>query len=192
MTPEKTIRTFFGLGVDAATTQVIADYQQALKQKLKQSTVRWVEPSNFHITVHYLGNTTAKQITRLTNSMTTAVRQLECFTTGLHSAIAFPNENHPRVLALTADVNDSLLKLNTMVGACAVAENFAAENRVYRPHLSIGRVKKAIDEDIIQSVALPPLVLTVNELIYYQSLSTKNGVEYRPLHRFNLLESLDP
>jgi len=114
-----------------------------LQQSLRAhgADVRWVAIPSIHLTLKFLGDVDPGIIPKLTESLESAVRS-ECgFALRLHGLGCFPNQKSPRVVWCGIDgETESLSRLQHQVEIACAALGFAPENRVFHPHLTLGRV----------------------------------------------------
>ncbi len=135
----ETVRAFIALRLDPAVEAAIA----ALTDRLKAPNdgIRWVRPSNFHLTLFFLGPAVlrerlvpvAEALERL--AATTAPFDLEARGTGVS-----PNAARPRVIWIGLHASE-LMALAAGVAEAVERCGFQRERRGYLPHLTIGRVR---------------------------------------------------
>jgi 2'-5' RNA ligase len=105
--------------------------------------VKWVEPENLHLTLLFLGEVDARETPAVCRAAEQIGRRTKPFTLTLAGVGAFPTPRRPRTLivhvtegepeliALHHDLETPLLELGC----------YRREDRPYKPHLTIGRVK---------------------------------------------------
>ena len=90
-------------------------------------------------------------------------------------------------LTLRVDASDTLLKLQRDLVGALRREGFHTENRAYRPHLTLARLKGARRR--FNPPALPPIAtieFQAEELVLFESVTGGQASAYRPLQRFGL------
>lgn len=102
--------------------------------------VRWVPPERLHITLRFMGDTSAGAVSRLTGAAdmlsAEAPVRVDLTRTG-----AFPRRGAPRVYWIGV-VPAPLLRLRRLLDAALAREGIAPEPRSFAPHLTVGRVRQ--------------------------------------------------
>jgi len=155
------------------------------KQLLKDSKIKWSPIENLHITLRFLGTTPAYYIKSLSQALDNLAILSQPFTLAFTHTGYF-GEQKPRVLWLGIEKSQ---QLNTLFESLADALDqlgFANENRLYMPHLTLGRIKQIADMNTLnnltksQELGIPPF--TVKQISLFESISTDNGPVYKILH----------
>ena len=136
-----------------------------------------VAAMNLHLTLLFLGQTTAVQAAQLLDALTQA--ELPMFSVQLKQWLVWPG---PGVLCLAGEVDDpALAALYQQLLVCAAHCGFAPPQHSLKPHITLARHSKKLPE-------LPPLNIDLKPsgLILFHSESTPAGVCYRPLWQLPL------
>lgn len=160
-------RLFLGILPDAANASQLAVLLPQIAAPAKP-----VAASNLHLTLLFLGQSTALQARQLTDSL--AALSLPAFSVLLNEWLVWPG---PAVLCLAGEVTDpALAKLYQQLLEVAAASGFAPPQHGLKPHITLSRHCKTKPE-------LPQLqiLLQATTLVLFQSESTPQGVAYRPL-----------
>jgi 2'-5' RNA ligase len=165
-------RLFVALGATeiAAAAQV---YMKKLKINFSQREidVQWVPSDNWHITLHFLGETAAGKISEIEQHLAEICRQSPVFKLKISNFGAFPDPHEARVVWAGVQRSQALLDLQSAVEASLAPMGFAPEDRDYWPHLTVGRLKN--HKNVVD--ALSPVVrkslgsLEVKEVRLYES-----------------------
>ena len=141
MSSEKKIRAFLAIDPPAEVLREIEKIQQALK-KTCPFDVRWVNPEGMHLTLKFFGNVSEEDIIAISrivekNTSARAPLLLEVKKLGL-----FPSLKRPKVLwiGLEGDI-PPLLVLQKKLEDGFEEAGFEREERPFRPHLTLGRIK---------------------------------------------------
>jgi len=136
----KVIRTFVAVLLAEDLRQKIAQVQGEVKKLAPD--VKWVAPENIHVTLKFLGNVRESEIGDVCDAVSEAARTVPAFELSVSGLGAFPNPARARVVwvgidrgreelaGLAAGVDDRLVKLG-----------FEREDRAFKAHITIGRVK---------------------------------------------------
>ncbi|PWK07470.1 RNA 2',3'-cyclic phosphodiesterase [Tumebacillus permanentifrigoris] len=181
-------RYFLGVDVpaDVCGPELIA-LQKRLEPHL--DVKRWYNPDQLHLTVQFMGNLEAAQVTQLIELVEAATRGLPAFELELGEVGWFP-----RAKVVWCGVQGAMNALQELqrnvVQALSTAFQVDSYNHgAFRPHITLGRLHSADVAFRPESVASPPSGMTwrVGGLHLYESVSAgKNGPQYPIRHRFAL------
>lgn len=134
-------RTFVAISVSQSTRRSLVTMQQALAGQGFRA--RWTFPEQFHVTLKFLGEIDAASVDRLILAVAEAVATRRPFELAFQGAGAFPDWTRPRVLWARVTIgSEALIDLAHEVETAAVQAGFAPSDRPFRPHLTLGRVKR--------------------------------------------------
>lgn len=179
-------RVFIAINLPKSAMDEISILIAKLEKKLKY--VKWTETGNLHITLQFLGNLVNKKIENLIK----ALEKLEGRYNGemtfkLGNLNTFPNTHNPKILYLESkqQTGTSVLKLYKEILDELIRLNLEIDLRKWFPHITIGRVKEKIDNDIFKRYAVAENFLyTVNSFELMESQLTGNGPIYRVIKSF--------
>ena len=179
------MRLFLGFLPAAAERKVYGVCQRlANADKLP---LNWAPMENWHVTVAFLGNVEPQALVSLDAAVAPAVAKFSPFAFTLSALEWFPSVTKPRLLALRVDACDSLVALQRDITGALRREGFHTENRPYRPHLTLARLKGSRKR--FNPPALPPIVpfdCQPEELVLFESLPGKRAPVYRPVRTFEM------
>lgn len=150
--------------------------------------VRVLEPELVHLTLCFIGNRPAEEITLACGALESfAAAPLGELTTG--APLWLPPRN-PRALAVEVHDEDGLLAAlqAALVREMAAACDFEAEHRRFRAHLTVARLRPGAAPRDRRLEPTPALSFTPRELVLYRSWLAPQGPTYEPLAR----RALDP
>jgi 2'-5' RNA ligase len=131
-------RLFIALPLDETTQSTL--HEAATDADLP--ALRTTPPHNLHLTLRFLGETPADAIADLVAMLGGWTRELSPFdlrTTG--RLMLFPGERRPRILAAEIEPDPKLMHLAERVERACQEAGFPAEQRPFRPHITLGRFK---------------------------------------------------
>jgi len=104
--------------------------------------VGWVAIPSIHLTLKFLGEVDPEIIPKLAEFLEAASEPEHGFELRLRGLGCFPNQKGPRVIwcGIEGDA-DALLKLQLKVERACNEFGFPPEDRSFKPHLTLGRVK---------------------------------------------------
>jgi 2'-5' RNA ligase len=135
------IRTFISVNLDAA----LHDSIDTLIKKLSASNagVKWVAPDNVHLTLKFLGNIEERRLPEIYAACERAVAEAEPIELDVCAMGCFPNMNRPRVVWVGIEKGaEALHQLQRRLEDELDKIGFPREDRKFKAHLTIGRVKK--------------------------------------------------
>lgn len=108
--------------------------------------VRWQPSHQFHITLKFLGETQDEQLQQLRAELQ-AVDQ-SAFNVTIQGLGTFPEKGNPRVIWAGVKKTERLEQLQESVENACVKAGFKKELRSFTPHITLGKVKGAITQEI--------------------------------------------
>jgi RNA 2',3'-cyclic 3'-phosphodiesterase len=190
------MRLFIGIELPDVLRNNVAAVASRVREDIARvapdAQVRWVPPSNLHITIWFLGEVREPRVEPLIAALTPPL-DARSFTLRIGGGGAFPQSGPPRAIWLgLASGREGLIAVHGQLRGRLVPLGFAAEARPYSPHLSIGRVKDARPpdgramRDRLGKVAADLGECEVRCATLFVSRPTRTGAEYQPLCRVQL------
>jgi len=127
-----------------------------------RSDIRWLEPSDYHVTVKFLGDTTRQDAMRLSQAAESIANHAAPFDIRQAPAGAFPSLTNPGVLWAGVAPNPKLKTLAASLETAAASVGFPAERRPYRPHITLARAGVRL------ALATPPIEPAFDTLVARQ------------------------
>jgi 2'-5' RNA ligase len=143
---QETVRSFIAIELTDEARGGLARLQRELKEILPQNTVRWTLPENIHLTLHFLGDVALDDADEISRAVCDVSATHTPFSLDLSSLGCFPNTRRPRIIWVgLSGETDTLGALQKKLGErLNEAVGFQPESRSYSPHLTIGRLRKAV------------------------------------------------
>lgn len=136
-----THRLFIAVELPGALREELADLQQRLKRD--QPPVRWVEPEAMHLTLWFLGDVPGDQVVHLKMAMMLSLAGQQAVRVQLGAPGAFPNLQRPQVIWVGLAEGETHLRVWYEALACRLLSlGFHPDHRPFRPHLTLGRVRR--------------------------------------------------
>ena len=150
--------------------------------------VRWVEPHNLHLTLKFLGDVDLLDIPELSEAVTGAVAELPPFEIEALAAGAFPDLHNPRTVWLGIGRGaEEMVELHGAVERALTTLGFRREQRRFRPHLTLGRVRGTglgnleLSERLGKLADFPGGMSSVEEVVVFSSELGRDGSVYEVL-----------
>lgn len=191
MADEPRTRVFLALAPPMGIRKQIGTVQTRLRQQWRGG-VRWVHLRDIHLTLKFLGGITAREIA----TVCATVREITATAAPLALEVcrlgAFPNVKKPRVLWLGfhGDIAP-LMQLQRVIDERLASCGFEIEERPFRPHLTVARLKtprtlSGLEDVVEQGAEFTAGRFTARELTLMKSELTPRGAVYTALARFPL------
>ncbi|OGT37783.1 MAG: 2'-5' RNA ligase [Gammaproteobacteria bacterium RIFCSPHIGHO2_12_FULL_37_14] len=162
-----------------------------LKKKSKTNAIRWSILENLHITLQFLPEVHSEHLDRLIQNvrdqLQDKVKSVKLIFDGLE---LFPNPYRPRVIVLKVISQENLTQLSALIGHGIKASNYELEQRPFRAHLTLGRIKHPHDINLnflADCRNFSVEAMDINEVILFRSEPLPEGSRYRVLERINFI-----
>lgn len=178
-------RLFFAVPISDEARDELARTQEQMKKQFRWSKVSWVAPEILHITLHFLAEVHIHLISKLVSE----VNQLampQSFELTLDGADAFPSKKDPHILVVYTSIHPFLLVLRKRLADVLVANGLPIDERPFRPHMTLGRVRSRAEVLQPAQIITRPISFLIESVILFESEQTPNGSNYTPLARFPL------
>jgi RNA 2',3'-cyclic 3'-phosphodiesterase len=137
-------------------------------------------PDNWHVTIRFLGSIHQVTYERFLHGLS-AVGVVPAFRLGLDGLGAFPNPRRATVVwAGISPGAEGLALLNELGEEAAVAAGLEAEERPFRPHLTLSRVRPPEDVRHLMGDEIR-LGWVTDRVVVYRSHPGERGPRYEPL-----------
>jgi 2'-5' RNA ligase len=192
------MRTFIAIDLPPAIQQQLMTSQQVLRHRLDVAdigrAVRWTPVENMHVTLRFLGETSAAQRAELHAALSVISASQSRFVLRLNDLGCFPNFRRPAVVwfGIGGDLA-ALNGLQAQIETAVCAAGFQPDKRAYSPHLTIGRVRRNVKRHIPREVGamiqrfdkpIPDTSFSVDHITHILSVLEPGGAVYTSLAQF--------
>ncbi len=148
--------------------------------------VRWVRPEGIHITLKFFGEVPRDRIDAIAESLDFARDGIGPLGLTLRGFGAFPAADRPRVLWAGVEAPSGLELLQDRVETRADSLGFSGEGGVYRPHVTVGRVREGeriprVEVEAFFAEAMES-TFSADRVVLYESIPGPGGSTYTTLH----------
>ena len=182
------IRTFIAIEIPETLRQKIAAVQDELKKE--KGRVSWTKPGKIHLTLKFLGDVEENRIWDVSEAVKKGVGPIKSFNFEVKNLGAFPNIRRPRVLWVGIEnPTNQLTKLAQNIEDELNKIGYPKEKLKFSPHLTIGRVKSALNERFIyriKNMNFEGVEVEVKEILVMKSDLKPTGAIYIPLYKIEL------
>jgi 2'-5' RNA ligase len=180
-------RLFIGVRVSTQTANALAACAEMLQRRSRDAGIdlKWVAPTNYHVTLKFLGWTRDEAVPALVDALETALvgGQPSKFRTARLGA--FPSLEKASVVWAGVEDPAALTELAGRIETACEGLGFAREKRAFHAHVTLARLR--------ETRAVKDLVLPLSEQMFsdsriegvtlFESETKSSGSVYRELHR---------
>lgn len=184
-----TVRSFIAIELP----KTIVSHIQKVRDALKSSGLEmsWVRPENIHLTLKFLGNVKKTDIEKIGSEMVAVADGCRPFSLAAKGLGVFPGIKRPRVvwLGLKGDT-PALIDLQKMLEDRLDGIGFPKENKAFRAHLTLARIKRRIDTkrllDSMNEIGhFESSAFTADRIVLFKSDLKPSGAVYTKLSEVN-------
>jgi len=177
------MRLFVALEIPEAVRREVARRVAGLREQLPRA--KWVDTTNLHLTLLFLGQVDEAQVPVLTAALQEAFARHPSLDLRLADAGTFPPRRPARVAWIGMETPGDLEGLQADVTAAAVeAIGFEPEERPYHPHVTLARCEPNWPRDAADKfvIAFPGTIgqpWTAERGVLMESKLSPRGAQYR-------------
>ena len=172
-------RLFVALDLPEETRDALVALQTGL------SFARWSKPAQLHMTLRFLGETSADQLPEL-DKMLERLQQpaIDLYISGLGT---FSRDGIPYVLYANVEPAPALMEFQARIEEAVGAMGFDVEPKPFRPHITLARLRDAQPDAVANYVAHASLEgsFTPPSFSLYQSTLDVEGAMYRKVNTYH-------
>lgn len=176
------MRTFIAIDLEPGLKTVLQDLIRKLQRT--GADVRWTRAEGLHLTLKFLGEVGPEALDKVKEVMGGLAGRHRSFPLKFSGTGGFPNERSPRVLWVGFSAEPGLLEFQQDLERGLEAAGFAREDRPFKPHLTLGRVKgpgrvSAAVQALTGETPENWSGMTVRKVTLFESRLHPEGAEYR-------------
>ncbi len=178
------MRAFIALDLGSRVTNILEMLIDSLSER--GGNIKWINPSNIHLTLKFLGEVPDEGIPQVKNGMQRAAARQPAFTFHIKGTGTFPTQSQkPRVLWVGIEAHPALRLLHQELENELFKLGFPRDKRPFSPHLTIGRVKsstelKPVLSELEHRIESDFGTVRADRLILFESTLKPMGAEYAP------------
>lgn len=186
MASESKIRAFLALPLASSFEAEVGPLIDTLKKEHPE--IRWIRAAQIHMTLHFFGSIAAEEVDRISKSVSPITTQTSPISLFLSEIGCFPHEARPRVIWLGIDGEiEKLNSLHMSLERELKKEGFECEERAFKPHLTLGRVKQERGLPGFRPPEFPSTqAKKVTEIILFESHLSPAGPTYEAIATYPL------
>jgi 2'-5' RNA ligase len=167
------------------------EHIRQLRETVSDVAASWSRVENIHLTLKFFGNVAVDRIASISNAASRAAKEFEPLQIAVGETGVFPRPSRAQVLWIGVDdPSGKLIRLQQRLEDECAHEGFAKEDRAFRPHLTIARLRKPEGArrlaDAHLRMEFEPFKIELRELILFRSELSSKGSKYTAISRHQL------
>jgi 2'-5' RNA ligase len=176
------LRAFIAVDLDAGLKAAVRELVRKLEAL--RADIRWTKPDGHHLTLKFLGEIDDAAAERVKAVLKEVASRHRAFSLRLEGTGVFPGERSPRVLWIGVVAGPELGAFQEELEEALGREGFPREDRAFKPHLTLGRVKgrDRLDKVLAELAAHARDDfggMAVGKIALFESRLRPEGAEYR-------------
>ena len=149
---------------------------------------RWVTPTNFHITLRFIGECDRHQAADLDDAL--ADIEVPAFDLAFHGVGSFASRGRLRAIWAGLESSGALQHLHDKVERAVVRAGLKEEQRKFKPHVTLARLKGtpefAAQRFLEDHAGFTTRPFTVDRFVLFESTLGGEGAHYTPIAKYPL------
>ncbi len=183
-----TVRVFFAICPPESMQKPLRDILQHSKLVFPKKALRWISVEHLHCTLQFISAIPQEEIPILIKHVRDLVTEQPSFWLHLGPLEWFPSLEHPKILSLAVEPQETLKLLAGRINRILSEFNCSVEARPFRGHMSIGRVlTHALSREklkLAKNSTISPVL--IDKIYLIESRPAQGGRLYCTLAEFNL------
>lgn len=181
------LRTFIAIDLPIAVQEALDRFEKELQTA--KAPIAWVKPERIHLTLKFLGDVAPERIPEIQKSLERIAGTMSPFRLQAMGCGAFPSIKQMRIIWVGLQGDGAALnRLQHEVEEAMAQLGFKREDRPFKPHLTVGRVKgrqhlRSLQDLLVARQEFDAEAFDVTELVLYKSELRPEGARYTPLFR---------
>jgi 2'-5' RNA ligase len=176
-------RVFCAVELPTEVRARLEEHVRRLRRDVPDVAASWSRVENIHLTLKFFGNVEVQRIEKISAAAERAVEHFSTFKIGVGGTGVFPRPSRPQVLWIgVVDPSGQLSALQEKFEDEGAAEGFPKEDRAYKPHLTIARLRKPEGAHSLAeahlSMQFETVEVNLKELVVFRSELSPKGSKY--------------
>src|ERR1051326_1341118 len=166
----------------------IKEHAQRVREAVTDAAASWSRPENIHLTLKFFGNVDQAKALGISDVLARVAKEFSAVGVAVGGTGVFPRPSRPQVLWIGIDDRTgALAKLQKRVEDECAREGFPKEDRAFRPHLTIARIRNSHNANHLAEAHLKlefaSVEVSLSELVLFHSELSPKGSKYTPISR---------
>jgi RNA 2',3'-cyclic 3'-phosphodiesterase len=182
-------RTFCAIELPPEVREQLAQHSKQLREAVPDASASWTKPENIHLTLKFFGNVAKDKLALISEAATRVAREFSPFQVRIGGTGVFPRRSRPQVLWIgVEDSSGRLSYLQQRLEEEFAGAGFPKEDRGYRPHLTIARLRRPEDARPLAEAHIQKkfsfIEAPVNEFVLFRSQLSPKGSIYTVISEY--------
>jgi len=191
MKPQKDWRVFCAVELPEEVRARLEDHVGRLRKEVPEATASWSRVENIHLTLKFFGNVAVDRTPVISDAASRTAREFPVFRIGIGGTGVFPKPSRAQVLWIGVnDPSGNLSALQKRFDDECLADGFSKEDRAYRPHLTIARLRNPGGArrlaDAHLNMTFANIDVPITDLVIFRSELSPKGSKYTALSHHHL------
>ena len=182
------MRTFVAVKINP--TPRMAQSIVEIRELLSGEKIKWTDVFNLHLTLRFLGDTQPDTAAAISAKLEAVAGNIPPFSFSIEHTGVFPNFRSPRVLWMGIKDTGGLNLLKNEVDEIVNSAGFMPDDRPFKPHLTLGRLKYIKNRHKVKEVIEKYQGLfqkeSIDKFVYFESKLTPDGPLYSEIGKYQL------
>lgn len=182
------IRLFIAIDLSDEQKRALQLLQQRAQKYL--AGVKWTAPKGIHLTLKFLGEVEVNRLPAIKTALTETASITTPFSFGPGGVGVFPAPRRARVIwaGLIAGKQELVATAAHLERSLARGAGFLPERRPFTPHLTIGRIRQPVGEELMKKFLDLEADFQVGpetaaQMVLYESRLGRHGATYNALEK---------
>jgi RNA 2',3'-cyclic 3'-phosphodiesterase len=185
-------RIFCAIELPADVRAQLQDHIRKLREAVPDVAASWTRVENIHLTLKFFGNVAVDRVAAISGAASRTGKQFSSFQVGIGGTGVFPKPSRAQVLWIgVSDPEGKLSALQKTLEKEFALEGFQKEDRAFRPHLTIARIRRPDGARRLAEIHLQTEFksheIKVGELIIFRSELSSQGSKYTAISHHQLI-----
>jgi RNA 2',3'-cyclic 3'-phosphodiesterase len=181
-------RTFCAIELPPEVRTRLAKHTERVREAVPGANASWSNPEKTHLTLKFFGNVPSENIARVSAAAARVVDKFHSFQIRIGGTGVFGKPSRPQVLWIgVEDPSGRLSELQRRLEEEFAVEGFPREDRVYKPHLTLARLRRLDGDRELTRTHLQtnfnPIAMPVNAFVLFRSQLSPKGSIYTAISK---------
>ncbi len=181
------IRLFVALIIPKEIINQIALIRKSISPN--EGNLKWEDNSKIHLTLKFIGEVNEELLKPIINELDflKSFQKINCRAEKF--GFFFKAKDEPRILWLGLKIDDIVFTIVNELNMRLSKFSIPIEERKFRAHLTLMRIKNKISKEFIhsfESAMLPEINFAAREIVLMQSKLSSQGSVYKEIKKYNL------
>lgn len=180
------IRLFVALKIPDDVINEILSFRETIYPEYDR--LKWESPEKIHLTLKFIGEVKVELLAQLKDRLG-FIRNYESFNCSANKFGFFFRGKEPKILWAGLHVEERLIKLVQEINSTLEPLSIPAENRKFKAHLTLLRIKKPVGAEFIrvfESYDFPNIGFTADQAVMFESALLPGGSQYKEIEIYKL------